>query len=80
MADRLSLCVNLTGDCTLDEAQGMELDQRIKRGDRTVSYDVIGQCIDELTAWRDALGEELIGADTLARIAALSAKKERRGC
>jgi hypothetical protein len=80
MADRLSLCVNLVGDCTLDEAQGLELDDRIKRGDRTVAYDVIGQCIDELTAWRDALGELLIGADTLARIAALAARKERRGC
>jgi hypothetical protein len=45
-----------------------------------VAYDVIGACISELTAWRDGLGEVLAGADTLARIAALAAKKERRGC
>ena len=80
LADRLSRCVGLTGDCTVDEADDMDLDDRIARGDRMVAYDVIGACIDELTAWRDGLGEVLAGADTLARIAALAAKKERRGC
>jgi hypothetical protein len=80
MADRLSQCVGLSGDGTVDEADGLELDERIARGDRTVAYDVIGTCIDELTVWRDGLGEVLAGADTLSRIAALAAKKERRGC
>lgn len=80
MADRLSLCLHLSGDCTADEAQGLELDERINRGDSTVSYDVIGQAIDELAAWRDALGEVLIGAETLARISALKTRKEQRGC
>lgn len=79
-ADRLSRCVGLTGDGTADEADDLELDDRIARGDRMVAYDVIGACIDELTAWRDGLGEVLAGADTMARIAALAAKKERRGC
>lgn len=79
-ADRLSRCVGLTGDGTVDEADDLELDDRIARGDRMVAYDVIGACIDELTAWRDGLGEVLAGADTLSRIAALAAKKERRGC
>ena len=80
MADRLSRCVGLYGDGTADEADDMDLDGRIARGDRMVAYDVIGACIDELTAWRDGLGEVLAGADTLSRIAALAAKKERRGC
>jgi len=80
MADRLSLCLHLSGDCTADEAQGMELDERIKRGDRTVAYDVIGVCIEELAAWRDALGDVLLGAETLARISALKTRKEQRGC
>jgi hypothetical protein len=80
MADRLSLCIGLTGDCMVDEADDMDLDGRIRAGDRMVAYDVIGAAIDELTAWRDGLGEVLAGADTLARIAALAAKKERRGC
>jgi hypothetical protein len=45
-----------------------------------VAYDVIGSCISDLTAWRDGLGEVLAGAETMARISALVAKKERRGC
>ena len=79
-ADRLSRCVYLTGDGTADEADDLDLDERIARGDRMVAYDVIGACISDLTAWRDGLGEVLAGADTLSRIAALAAKKERRGC
>ena len=79
-ADRLSRCVYLTGDGTADEADDMDIDERIARGDRMVAYDVIGACISDLTAWRDGLGEVLAGADTMARIAALAAKKERRGC
>jgi len=78
MADRLALCIALSGDCTADEAQGMDLEDRIRAGDRTVSYDVIGQCIEELSAWRDALGEVLLGAETLSRIAALKAKRGHR--
>ena len=74
------MCIGLCGDCTVDEADDMDLDGRIKAGDGMVAYDVIGACIDELNAWRDGLGEVLAGADTLARIAALAAKKERRGC
>jgi hypothetical protein len=80
LADRLSRCIGLTGDGTADEADDLDLDERIARGDRMVAYDVIGACIAELTAWRDGLGEVLAGADTVARIAALAAKKERRGC
>jgi len=79
-ADRLSRCTYLSGDGTADEADDLDLDERIARGDRMVAYDVIGACISDLTAWRDGLGEVLAGADTLARIAALAAKKERRGC
>jgi len=79
-ADRLSRCVGLYGDGTVDEADDLELDDRIARGDRMVAYDVIGACIADLTVWRDGLGEVLAGADTLSRIAALAAKKGRRGC
>jgi hypothetical protein len=79
-ADRLSRCTYLSGDGTADEADDLDLDERIARGDRMVAYDVIGACINDLTAWRDGLGEVLAGADTMARIAALEARKERRGC
>lgn len=79
-ADRLSRCAYLTGDGTADEADDLDLDERIARGDRMVAYDVIGSCISDLTAWRDGLGEVLAGAETMARISALVAKKERRGC
>ena len=80
MADRLSRCISLQGDCTSDEADGLELDERIARGDRMAAYDVIGACIDELTAWRDGLGEVLCDAETMARIANLNSRRRARGC
>jgi hypothetical protein len=44
------------------------------------AYDVIGACIDELTAWRDGLGEVLCDAETMARIANLNSRRRARGC
>lgn len=80
MADRLSRCISLQGDCTSDEADGLEIDERIALGDRMAAYDVIGACIDELTAWRDGLGEVLCDAETMARIATLNSRRRARGC
>jgi hypothetical protein len=80
LADRLSRCISLQGDCTSDEADGLELDERIARGDRMACYDVIGACIDELTAWRDGLGEVLCDAETMGRIANLNSRRRARGC
>ena len=80
MADRLSRCISLQGDCTSDEADGLELDERIARGDRMAASDGIGACIDELTAWRDGLGEVLCDAETMARIANLKSRRRARGC
>jgi len=80
LADRLSRCISLQGDCTSDEADGLDLDERIARGDRMACYDVIGACIDELTAWRDGLGEVLCDAETMGRIANLNSRRRARGC
>ena len=79
-ADRLSRCTYLTGDGTSDEADDLDLDERIARGDRMAAYDVIGACIDELTAWRDGLGEVMCDAETMARIANLNSRRRARGC
>lgn len=80
MCDRLRRCGALSGDGTADEADGLDLDERIARGDRMVAYDVIGQCLEDLAAFREQLGDSLATADTLARIAELSRRRGRREC
>lgn len=77
MCQRLRRCGALTGDIGAG-ADDLDLDQRIARGDRVVAYDVIGECIDDLTAFRDQLGDALASADTLARIANLARLKGRK--
>lgn len=63
-----------------DEADDVDLDVRIKRGDRMAGYDAIGQAIEELNAWRDALGEVLCDAETMQRVAALNQRNRRTQC
>lgn len=79
MCDRLRRCGALAGDLGAD-ADELDLDKRIARGDRVVAYDVIGSCIDDLSAFREQLGDMLLGADSLAKLAELAKRKEQRGC
>lgn len=79
MCERLQRCGALSGDVGV-EADDLDIDQRIARGDRVVAYDVLGQCIDDLTAFRDQLGDALASADTLSRIADLARRKGTREC
>jgi len=81
MIERLKLCRALAGDGACEDGEDWDLDKRIARGDRLVAYDVITSCIDDLEAFRDQLGETLLGAEAMARLAALAAKKEaQRSC
>jgi hypothetical protein len=81
MIERLKLCRALAGDGPCEDGEDWDLDKRIARGDRLVAYDVITSCIDDLEAFRDQLGETLLGAEAMARLAALAAKKEaQRQC
>jgi hypothetical protein len=81
MIERLKLCRALAGDGPCEDGEDWDLDKRIARGDRLVAYDVITSCIDDLEAFRDQLGETLLGAEAMARLAALAAKKgAQRSC
>ena len=75
MIERLKLCRTLAGDGPCEDGEDWDLDKRIARGDRLVAYDVITSCIDDLEAFRDQLGDTLLGAEAMARLAALAAKK-----
>ena len=76
MIERLKLCRALAGDGPGGiEFEDCDIDQRIARGDRLVAYDVITSCIDDLEAFRDQLGETLLGSESMSRLAALAAKK-----
>jgi len=81
MIERLKLCRALACDGPCEDGEDWDLDKRIARGDRLVAYDVITSCIDDLEAFRDQLGETLLGTEAMARLAALAAKKEaQRQC
>ena len=80
MIERLKLCRALAGDGPCEDGEDWDLDQRIARGDRLVAYDVITSCIDDLEVFRDQLGETLLGAQAMARLAALAAKKGAHQC
>ena len=81
MIERLKLCRALAGDGPCEDGEDWDLDKRIARGDRLVAYDVITSCIDDLEAFRNQLGETLLGAEAMARLAALAAKKgAQRSC
>jgi len=81
MVERLKRCRALAGDGPGVDAEDHDLDQRIARGDRLVAYDVITSCIDDLEAFREQLGETLLGAESMARLAALAATKgAQRSC
>ena len=81
MIERLKLCRALATDGPCEDGEDWDLDKRIARGDRLVAYDVITSCIDDLEAFRDQLGETLLGAEAMARLAALAAKKgAQRSC
>jgi len=79
MCDRLRRCGALAGDLGAD-ADELDIDTRIARGDRVGAYDVTGHCIYDLAAFREQLGDMLLGADSLARLAELAKRKEQRGC
>lgn len=80
MIERLRRCGALAGDGPCTDGEDWDLDERIARGDRMVAYDVLTSCIDDLEAFREQLGETLLGAEAMKRLAALAAKKGEQRC